>query len=58
MVSHGAAIRTMATHAAGVDPDFAFAGYLGNCRFIVLEPGNRPFGEWNLVRWADVEHQI
>ncbi|QGU05735.1 histidine phosphatase family protein [Corynebacterium comes] len=58
VVSHGAAIRTMATHAAGVDPDFAFAGYLGNCRFIVLEPGDRPFGEWNLVRWADVEHQI
>lgn len=58
VVSHGAAIRTMATHAAGVDPDFAFAGYLGNCRFIVLEPGERPFGEWNLVRWADVEHQI
>lgn len=58
MVSHGAAIRTMATHAAGVDPDFAFAGYLGNCRFIVLEPGERPFGKWKLVRWADVEHQI
>ena len=58
VVSHGAAIRTMATHAAGVDPDFAFAGYLGNCRFISLEPAGRPFGEWKLVRWADVEHQI
>ncbi|RSZ64734.1 histidine phosphatase family protein [Corynebacterium hylobatis] len=58
MVSHGAAIRTMATHAAAVDPDFAFAGYLGNCRFIVLEPGDRPFGQWKLVRWADVDHQI
>lgn len=58
VVSHGAAIRTMATHAASVDPDFAFAGYLGNCRFIVLEPAGRPFGQWKLVRWADVEHQI
>ncbi|NLF91086.1 MAG: histidine phosphatase family protein [Corynebacterium marinum] len=58
VVSHGAAIRTMATHAAGVDPDFAYAGYLGNCRFIVLEPRDRPFGQWSLVRWADVEHQI
>lgn len=58
VVSHGAAIRTMAAHAASVDPDFAFAGYLGNCRFIVLEPGDRPFGEWKLVRWADLDHQI
>lgn len=58
VVSHGAAIRTMATHAAGVDPDFAFAGYLGNCRFIVLEPQGRPFGQWKLARWADVDHQI
>lgn len=58
VVSHGAAIRTMATHAAGVDPDFAFAGYLGNCRFIVLEPGGREFGKWDLLRWADLDHQI
>lgn len=58
VVSHGAAIRTMATHAAGVDPDFAFAGYLGNCRFIVLEPGGREFGKWELLRWADLEHQL
>jgi probable phosphoglycerate mutase len=58
VVSHGAAIRTMAAHAASVDPDYAFAGYLGNCRFIVLEPDDRPFGEWKLVRWADLDHQI
>lgn len=58
VVSHGAAIRAVATHAAGVDPDFAFAGYLGNCRFIVLEPGGREFGRWELLRWADLEHQV
>ncbi|MDO5669291.1 MAG: histidine phosphatase family protein [Corynebacterium sp.] len=58
VVSHGAAIRTMAAHAASVDPDFAFAGYLGNCRFIVLEPGEKPFGKWDLIRWADLDHQI
>ncbi len=58
VVSHGAAIRTVATHAADIDPDFAFAGYLGNCRFIVLEPGGREFGKWDLLRWADLEHQI
>lgn len=58
VVSHGAAIRTMATHASGTDPEFAFAGYLPNCRFIVLEPGGRPFGQWEMVRWADLDHQI
>lgn len=58
VVSHGAAIRTMATHATGIDPDFAFAGYLANCRFIVLSPGGRTFGDWRLVRWADLDHQI
>lgn len=58
VVSHGAAIRTVATHAASVDPEFAYAGYLANCRFIVLAPNNKPFGQWNLVRWSDLNHQI
>lgn len=58
VVSHGAAIRTIAAHAAGVDPDFAFAGYLANCRYIVLEPGEAEFGQWKLVRWGDLGQQI
>lgn len=58
VVSHGAAIRTMAARATGIDPEFAFAGYLNNCRFIVLAPRGRAFGRWELVRWADVDHQI
>lgn len=58
VVSHGAAIRTMATHATGTDPEFAFAGYLPNCRYIVLAPNGRDFGEWEMLRWADVDHQI
>lgn len=58
VVSHGAAIRTMATHATRIDPEFAFAGYLANCRFIVLAPGGREFGAWELVRWADLDRQI
>lgn len=58
VVSHGAAIRTMAARATGIDPEFAFAGYLNNCRFIVLAPRGRAFGRWDLVRWADVDHQI
>lgn len=52
--SHGAVIRTVTTHACGVDPDFAFTGYMPNCRFTVMEPTGR-FGEWELIRWADLE---
>lgn len=55
VVSHGAAIRILTKYAANVDPDFAFTGYLANCRFTVLEPGGRPFGEWELKRWADLD---
>ncbi|GAB2513738.1 Alpha-ribazole phosphatase [Corynebacterium atrinae] len=53
VVSHGAAIRTVAAHASGVDPDYAFASYLGNCRFIVLDPVGKEFGSWDILRWAD-----
>ncbi|MDY3127047.1 MAG: histidine phosphatase family protein [Corynebacterium sp.] len=53
VVSHGAAIRVVARHAAALDPDFAFTGYLANCRFIVLEPRGKRFGEWTITRWAD-----
>ncbi len=53
--SHGAAIRVMTTHACGVDPDFAFSGYIANCRFTVIEPGEREFGQWELKRWADLD---
>ncbi|WP_080791888.1 histidine phosphatase family protein [Corynebacterium pacaense] len=53
IVSHSAAIRIVATHASGVDPNFAFNTYLGNGRFVVLEPGGRSFGRWTVVRWTD-----
>lgn len=55
VVSHGAAIRTVTKHAAGVDSDFAFTGYLANCRFTVLEPRGKDFGQWTATRWADSE---
>ncbi|QNE90335.1 histidine phosphatase family protein [Corynebacterium incognita] len=57
LVSHGAAIRTVARHAAAaqIDPDFAFSGYLNNCRFVVLEPRGEKFGKWTVTRWADTE---
>lgn len=55
VVSHGAAIRMLTKYAANVDSDFAFTGYLANCRFTVLEPGGKPYGEWTLKRWADTE---
>lgn len=55
IVSHGAAIRLVTRAAANVDPDFAFTGYISNCRFTILEPRGRAFGQWHLSRWADVE---
>ncbi|AKK04175.1 histidine phosphatase family protein [Corynebacterium epidermidicanis] len=58
VVSHGAAIRTVSTHATDVDPDFAFGAYLPNCRFVILRPGEAPFGQWTLERWADTDQQI
>lgn len=58
IVSHGAAIRVVSTHACGVDPDFAFGAYLPNCRFVILEPSGKPFGEWNVARWADTAVQL
>ena len=55
LVSHGAAIRVVTKHATGVDSDFAYTGYLANCRFMVMEPRGKDFGEWTLTRWADTE---
>ena len=55
VVSHGAAIRLVATHASGIDADFAFTGYIQNCRFVVLEPRGQGFGKWTVTRWADTE---
>lgn len=55
VVSHGAAIRLVAKHASGIDADFAFTGYLQNCRFVVLEPRGQEFGQWTVTRWADTE---
>ena len=55
LVSHGAAIRVVTKHATGVDADFAYTGYLPNCRFMVMEPRGKDFGQWALTRWADTE---
>ena len=52
IVSHGAVIRIVATHASGVDPNWAFKTYLGNCRYVVLEPNGRRFGQWDVVHWT------
>ncbi|QGU01102.1 Glucosyl-3-phosphoglycerate phosphatase [Corynebacterium kalinowskii] len=58
VVSHGAAIRVVSTHACGVDPDFAFGAYLPNCRFVILNPQDKPFGQWKVERWADSAVQL
>lgn len=52
IVSHGAVIRIVATHATGIDPNFAFNTYLGNCNFITLEPNGKKFGQWDVDRWT------
>lgn len=53
IVSHGAAIRTMAARAASLDPDYALSHYLANCHFIVLTPNGKPFGQWEVSHWGD-----
>lgn len=58
IVSHGAAIRVVSTHACGVDPDFAFGAYLPNCRFVILNPDSKEFGQWKVERWADTAVQL
>ena len=55
LVSHGAAIRVVTKHATGADADFAYTGYMPNCRFTVMEPRGKKFGEWTLTRWADID---
>lgn len=55
LVSHGAAIRVATKHATGVDADFAFSGYLDNCRYTMMEPRGEAFGRWALIRWAGAD---
>lgn len=61
MVSHGGAIRTVSTHATGVNPEKAFAAYLANCQYVELDPvgdeGVRDFGHWDVVRWDSLREQ-
>lgn len=52
VVSHGAAIRVMTTHAAGVEPEYALENYISNCTFTVLEPRGKKFGQWTVSRWV------
>lgn len=57
-VSHGGAIRAFTANACNVDPVYAEASYLPNCRYIVIDPGENPvdtFGDWRLISWADYE---
>ncbi|MEX3504302.1 histidine phosphatase family protein [Corynebacterium sp. LK2510] len=54
VVSHGGAIRAFAANAAEVDPAFAEAARLPNCRYVVLNPVGE-FGSWRVERWGDYE---
>lgn len=51
LVSHGAAIRLVAAHLAGVDPEFAMRNHLRNTDTVELE--RTPDG-WALQRWGTV----
>lgn len=52
VVSHGAAIRLVATVLAGVDGNFALGNQLGNAESVVLAPITD--GRWSCVRWASL----
>ncbi|MFT4086866.1 MAG: histidine phosphatase family protein [Gordonia sp. (in: high G+C Gram-positive bacteria)] len=49
VVSHGAAIRLIAAHLSGVDPQFALQNHLRNTDSIELDYVD---GRWNLLRWG------
>ncbi|MCK0439112.1 histidine phosphatase family protein [Gordonia alkaliphila] len=49
VVSHGAAIRLVAAHLAGVDPEFAMRNHLRNTDSVELELTGEG---WQLVRWG------
>lgn len=58
MVSHGAAMRVMATLAGGVDPAWSWDHRVENCTTIVFEPQSRPFGQWPITRWSIAQGAI
>lgn len=49
LVSHGAAIRLIAAHLAGVDPEFALKNHLRNTDSVELELTD---DGWHLHRWG------
>lgn len=51
VVSHGAAIRLIAAHLAGVDPEFAMRNHLRNTDSVELELTD---DGWQLLRWGSV----
>ncbi|MFT3660530.1 MAG: histidine phosphatase family protein [Gordonia sp. (in: high G+C Gram-positive bacteria)] len=51
LVSHGAAIRLIAAHLAGVDGEFALRHHLRNTDSVELELTD---DGWNLVRWGTI----
>ena len=53
LVNHGAISRTVASHACGLEPEFARDHRLENCGLIVLEPRGQLFGGWTLTHWSD-----
>lgn len=55
IASHGTVVRVVARYLTGLDARQAFDWYLPNCRYIVLDPAGREFGQWKLDRWGDYD---
>ncbi|MFM9377207.1 histidine phosphatase family protein [Gordonia sp. VNK21] len=51
VVSHGAAIRLVAAHLAGIDPEFALRHHLRNTETVELELTD---SGWTCLRWGGV----
>ncbi|GEE00454.1 putative phosphoglycerate mutase [Gordonia spumicola] len=52
LVSHGAAIRLIAAHLSGIDPEFAMANYLSNTGSVELDYTD---GVWTVHRWGTAD---
>jgi len=50
VVSHGAAIRLVAAHLAGVDTEFALSHHLANAEAVVLTPITD--SRWTCLKWG------
>lgn len=68
VVSHGAIIRFVARFLGGVDPEWAYSGYLANTHYVMLEvpeeiekmatelSGSDVEGAFDVLEWGTTGH--